>query len=129
MRVHNLSIDVESARELLFEVAKSKRGEIIVRGRKKENVSRKKAPAETRCGEEHAFRCVDGGVYYSINELADALETMSDDSFYYHVNDSKNDFANWISGVFALDNISEKLGNTKTREKNQVILLKYLLRN
>jgi len=129
MRVHNLSVDTETVKELLFEVEKSKRGEIMVKGRKKKNVSRKKAPAEIKCDEEHAFRCVDGAVYHSINELADALETMSDDSFYYHANDSKNDFASWISGVFTLDNVSEKLRNAKTREKSQIILLKYLAGN
>ena len=33
-------------------------------------------------------------------DLADALRDMSDDLFSHHVNDARNDFANWVHHVF-----------------------------
>jgi hypothetical protein len=40
---------------------------------------------------------------------------MGDDTFMHHVNSSKNDFSNWIKGVFSLDRLAEKISKAKTR--------------
>jgi hypothetical protein len=42
-------------------------------------------------------------------ELADALKEMSADEFAFHVNSGKNDFANWVEGVFEEKELSAAL--------------------
>ena len=49
--------------------------------------------------EEYVFRCNDGRVMRDIKELAQALNDMSDETFAYHVNETKNDFGNWVQDV------------------------------
>ncbi|MBI4295835.1 MAG: hypothetical protein HY667_01815 [Chloroflexi bacterium] len=45
------------------------------------------------------FYCNDGRIFNNLEDLASALKVMSDDTFRYHANESKNDFSNWISDV------------------------------
>ena len=45
------------------------------------------------------FLCNDGSIYNNIEELQKALKSMSNETFNYHVNSEKNDFANWIYDV------------------------------
>ncbi len=42
------------------------------------------------------FLVMSGVKLKNLAELADALETMTDEVFHYHVNEAKNDFACWI---------------------------------
>jgi hypothetical protein len=46
------------------------------------------------------FYAVDGQVFKSLFDLMNGLENMNRDAFAHHVNDSRNDFANWVKGVF-----------------------------
>jgi hypothetical protein len=57
----------------------------------------------------HAFHLQDGRVIYSIKDLMDSLSGMPDDVFHYHVNQEKNDFANWIRDVFRMPQLAERL--------------------
>ncbi|MBI2830501.1 MAG: hypothetical protein HYX81_05005 [Chloroflexi bacterium] len=45
------------------------------------------------------FYCNDGRIFDNLEDLASALHVMSDDTFRYHANESKNDFSNWIQDV------------------------------
>jgi hypothetical protein len=49
---------------------------------------------------EKAFWLSDGRSLKNLRELAAALETMDDSVWEHHVTAEKNDFANWIEGVF-----------------------------
>jgi len=77
---------------------------------------------------EHYFMVVDGSVIKDLKELASALDKMSDDSFYYHVNEWKNDFYNWTKNVFKELELAEKLLEAGTREQHHVEILKFLLK-
>jgi len=44
----------------------------------------------------HIFNCLDGRQVKNMYELADALETMSEDVYGHHVNLENNDFSNWL---------------------------------
>ncbi len=128
MRVHNLAGSIDAAQELLFSVAKSKRGEIMPRGKRKVLAKKHAKPEkEERCNEEQAFRCIDGGVYYSLKELANALDTMSQDTYYYHANDGRNDFASWMQGVFGKEQLAESLRKAGSRERSEICLLRDML--
>lgn len=49
--------------------------------------------------EENIFRCVCGHTLKNMQELAEDLATMTDESFTYHANAEKIDFANWIRDI------------------------------
>lgn len=94
---------------------------------KKELCENSPKPETARIKEEHYFIVVDGSALKSLRELAEALDTMSDDAFYYHVTKEKNDFANWVRDVFNEAGLAEKLVNAQTREKHEIEVLKHLL--
>lgn len=48
---------------------------------------------------EQCFWTTDGRVLSNLVELRDALESMTDDVFAYHVSKERNDFADWIEQV------------------------------
>lgn len=48
---------------------------------------------------EQCFWLTDGRVLANLVELRDALASMSDDVFTYHVTKERNDFADWIDQV------------------------------
>ena len=55
----------------------------------------------------------DGRVLKNLNELCDALMNMSDETFAYHVNDEKNDFAKWVDEVLNDPELAKKLKKCK----------------
>jgi len=101
-------------------------GKKRVKTRKKPGKSRKKHFAE--CSPEFYFIAIDGSSLKSIRDFADALKHMSDDTFYYHVTDLKNDFASWVKDVFKDAELAEKLVLARTREKHEIALLRHMLK-
>ncbi len=87
----------------------------------------KKGVFKKKCADENAFILIDGRSLVSINELADALEKMSDDVFYYHVTPERNDFSNWIKDVFKIKDLGEKVSKGRNPLETEIIILKYFL--
>lgn len=77
---------------------------------------------------EQYFFLVNGVAIKTIFELAETLEHMADDVYGYHVNDQKNDFANWIKYVFNELALAEQLYHTKDKKATEYILLKFCAR-
>lgn len=50
-----------------------------------------------------------------MQELADDLATMTDESFAYHVNAEKNDFVNWVRDIIGDKKLLEDLVGAKDR--------------
>jgi hypothetical protein len=75
--------------------------------------------------EGNSFLLSSGMRLHSIQHLLNELPHMSDDIFYMHVNDSKNDFASWIRDVFKLEDLSMQMSRAKSREEILEILKKY----
>jgi hypothetical protein len=65
---------------------------------------------------EKYFYVSDGSVIKSLNELPDALRRMHPDTFAYHANSEKNDFANWTKEVFNHSRLAKKLKVAKDKE-------------
>jgi hypothetical protein len=79
----------------------------------------KKKPLVTAQG-SLAFWVYEGPVYEgpvlaNLRDLRDALASMDDVTFVYHVNEDKNDFANWVRDVLNDVELSRKLSRTKRR--------------
>lgn len=62
-----------------------------------------------------------GGVIRSLKELVDALKDMDDSVFRFHVNDSKNDFAEWVKHAVDRPEIAEKIRRLSKDEASDVL--------
>jgi len=74
--------------------------------------------AEERLGdvpEDKRFWCHDGKVLKNLAELEAALESMSEDTFRYHSNETKNDFSNWAKEVIGDEKLSRDLLKSTTQ--------------
>ena len=79
--------------------------------------------------ESKRFVLSDGKVICSVKELALEIENMGDDVFYYHVNEHKNDFSNWLRDVVDLEELAEALKDTKVKIDFQLKLLTYIVKH
>ena len=74
------------------------------------------------------FVLKDGRVLKDLVELSHALEHMSDDVFNHHVNNSKNDFKNWVRDVFSQKELAAELEKAKTRSDLQLAVLRHIVK-
>ena len=65
--------------------------------------------------EEYVFRCQDGRVLRDMKELAEALTTMTDETFAYHSNVEKKDFSNWVKDIIGDEKLAKDLGKVTDR--------------
>ncbi len=66
---------------------------------------------------DHHFWTNDGKPIRSITELIQTIKTMSDSVFYHHVNDTKNDFSNWIRDAVKDNALAEHVRGFKTKQE------------
>lgn len=64
---------------------------------------------------EQCFWVNNGPILKNLEELANALPEMSNETFHHHVNNEKNDFSNWIRDAIG----DEKLANDLLSSKNK----------
>jgi hypothetical protein len=65
---------------------------------------------------DKCFYVQNGPVIKNLEEFIQALESMSDASFSYHRNGTKNDFYNWILFVIGDSRLANEVGTAKTKE-------------
>lgn len=66
---------------------------------------------------ENYFYVCNGSVLKNLRDLRILLENVDDGVFNYHVNESKNDFLNWIKDVIQDDMLSKNLEKCKTKNE------------
>ncbi len=67
--------------------------------------------------EQFTFRSYNGDVYWNLRDLAQAVASMKDTEFTYHVNERKNDFANWVTDVIGDRKLARELFETRNPAK------------
>ena len=77
---------------------------------------------------EHHFVVADGKKLKNIIELADALETMSEEIFRHHANEFKNDFSAWVKDVFYDHSLAEDISRARNRLETQIVVLRRLIK-
>lgn len=77
---------------------------------------------------EQHFIVADGRKLKNIIELADALETMSEEIFRHHANEFKNDFSAWVKDVFYEHSLAEDISRAKNRFETQIAILRRLVK-
>lgn len=65
---------------------------------------------------KHHFKIHMGATVKNLEELADALEIMDNETFNHHVTKEKNDFHNWVRDIITDAELSRKLLNAKKRK-------------
>ena len=68
---------------------------------------------------ETSFFCGDGGVFRNLDEFSKSLEKMSQDTFSFHVNKDRNDFANWIYDIIGDIKLANDLRETTELEQTR----------
>ena len=66
--------------------------------------------------EDKKFWISDGRQVSSLKELHNTLEHMNGDTFNYHVNESKNDFYNWVKDVYGDKKLADDLIDCNTKD-------------
>lgn len=71
---------------------------------------------------EKAFYVNNGPVLFSLADLNSALQKMSKETFAYHANEEKNDFANWIETTLGDETLAKsiRLELAKTNAKKRI---------
>ena len=72
------------------------------------------------------FVLCDGKTIKDYQELALLLETVNDDVFFYHVNNERNDFANWVNDVFGEEKLANEIRKSKNKTEIIAIIYKHL---
>lgn len=92
-----------------------------------EKTSSKKAKLNKKVSPDQYFILVDGRAIKDVKELALMLDDISDDVFRHHVNDERNDFANWVRHVFDDEDLAELLQMEKEIDKTQKLVFRHLI--
>ncbi len=69
------------------------------------------------CPPEQAFVCIDGQRAISLKELVKMLERMDQQHYDYHVTREKNDFANWVQGVFKDGHLAANFRSARSKKE------------
>ena len=72
------------------------------------------------------FYFVGGKTARTLEELRDSLEQISNEEFVFHVNGAKNDFANWIEGVFNQRDLARELRHVMERKDTIQIINRHI---
>ncbi|MBN1157152.1 hypothetical protein JXA85_06015 [Candidatus Woesearchaeota archaeon] len=89
---------------------------------------KKKGSVRKDVAPEKYFMVIDGSTIRSIEELADAFDRMSDDSFFYHVNEYKNDFETWVRQACEDNGLADELHLARNPDKAQIVVLRHMIK-
>ncbi len=78
---------------------------------------------------ENCFFLCNGEVFRNLVELGYGMDLMDPETFEFHVNEHKNDFANWVCDVMQEHELAEALKQTQSRDKMQIAILKHIVKN
>ena len=67
--------------------------------------------------EAKVFWCNDGQIFGDLEDLAEGLDHMSDETFIYHCNDNKHDFSVWVLEVVGDEDLAKNLKTSKSRQQ------------
>ena len=73
--------------------------------------------------EEYVFRCCDGRILKNMLGLGEAFIRMKNETFSYHSNGERSDFADWVRDIIGDGKLARDIERSpnKTRAANSVI--------
>jgi len=102
---------------------------VAKKSKKRRKTLKKKSSSKklTSAKPENYFILVSGAPLKNLKELVNALGTMNDWVFRHHVNESRNDFANWIKDVLKENELAEEIQNVRSIQDMEYKMLKYMV--
>ena len=91
---------------------------------KKKSVKKKPANVLKKFGPDCCFVLIDGKKARNLPQLALLMDDMPIEVFSHHVNDERNDFANWIKDVIKDVKLADQIMGIKQKEDLQLHMLK-----
>jgi len=91
----------------------------MMRKKSSSRLASKKTKVWENVHHEKQFWVNDGNVLKNLKELPGALRNMNNETFLHHVNEQKNDFANWIEDVIGEKNLADEVRTLQS--KNAVV--------
>jgi len=95
---------------------------------KKASKSKKAVSKKTGCCAEvpvdNVFYLNDGRILKSLCELRDALKAMDAGTFSHHVNQERNDFANWVRDIMKKKAVANQMAAANTRKAMLAVVSK-----
>ena len=67
--------------------------------------------------EDKVFWCHEGCIFRDLQELQEAFEDMSDETFAYHANSDKKDFSRWVEDVIGDAKLAKDLEAVSTHRQ------------
>jgi hypothetical protein len=81
---------------------------------------RKKEDATRVLGDvsgDKRFFCHDGCIASNLQQLAECLSHMDEQSYNHHVTGEKNDFSNWVRDVFGDHRLANELARSRNKDE------------
>ena len=66
--------------------------------------------------DERGFWVNEGKVLKSLENFSETLKTMKDETFFFHSNETKNDFVKWVEEVIEDKKLAKNISKTKTKQ-------------
>jgi hypothetical protein len=66
---------------------------------------------------EYVFKCCNGHILRNMRELGEELKSMSGESYAFHANMEKNDFANWVRDIIKDATLAKNLQKSQNQAK------------
>ena len=101
--------------------------EIMMARAKANKETNKRLIKNKKINPSNYFVLRNGNLIPDLYELIAQLEKMDSKTFRYHVNDKKNDFAQWIEDVFGDKKLANTLRTTKNKDETISILVDALM--
>lgn len=79
--------------------------------------------------ENKTFYSSDGNTFSTLKAFTRNLQTMDEDTFTSHVNEEKNDFANWMQFALKEEKLAKKVEELKSKDKIELEVLRHLVHN
>jgi hypothetical protein len=70
---------------------------------------------------QKVFWCQDGQVFEDLGQLIIGFDLMSDETYLFHANDSKNDFSCWIADVIEDQPLAKKIKKARSKKEAKAI--------
>jgi len=81
-----------------------------------------------RAPKDKYFWVVDGTVIRNLKELADSIDGMDYNIFMHHVNNGRNDFAQWVQEVLNQENLARELWSAPNKDRSVIAVLRHLVK-
>lgn len=76
---------------------------------------------------DKTFYLNNGSTFSTLKAFSKTLQTLDEETFNFHVNEEKNDFANWIEFALKEEKLGQEVQLLTSKEKIELVVLRNLV--